>query len=66
MWMDCGETFIGKFENDLIMQGKLSQLKEDGTISVYKVIYDDYEEIISKKKISRGKKLLKIEEQEEN
>jgi hypothetical protein len=24
MWMDCGETFIGKFENDLIMQGKLS------------------------------------------
>jgi hypothetical protein len=42
--------------------GQFSELLEDGTVTVYLVTYDDYEEIISKEEISKGEKCLEIDE----
>jgi hypothetical protein len=40
IWLIDGHQFIGNFNRDKMSEGRLYELKEDNTFSIYQVKYD--------------------------
>lgn len=43
--MTSGSTFIGTYNNDLMKEGNLYELQEDGTYSLFEVKYDNENDV---------------------
>jgi hypothetical protein len=55
---DDGRIYIGQSKNHKKTEGRMYELQEDQTHTLFKVKYDENEKLIEKKEISRGHKMV--------
>jgi hypothetical protein len=55
---DDGSIYIGQSKNNYWTEGKKYELQEDQTHTLFKVKYDEDENEIERKEISRGHKMV--------
>ena len=55
---DSGNIYIGQYKNDKMTEGRKYELQEDQTHTLFKVKFDEKENLIEKKEISRGHKMV--------
>jgi hypothetical protein len=55
---DDGSIYIGGYKDGCMTEGKEYQLQQDGTHTLFHVKYDEDEEVIERKKISIGHKIV--------
>ena len=55
---DDGNIYIGNYKNDKKTEGNLYELQEDGTHTLFQVKYDEFENKIDRKQISKGHNMV--------
>lgn len=57
-WYDDGSVFIGKWNLHKIVEGKVYELEDDKTHTLFEVKCDGKGKVTSEKEISRGHKIV--------
>jgi hypothetical protein len=57
-YLDSGNIYIGQYKNNKKTEGRMYELQEDQTHTLFKVKYDEKVNEIEKKEISRGHKMV--------
>jgi hypothetical protein len=57
-WYEWGDIYIGQWKNGIKIEGKMYDLQQDGTHTLYNIKNDEDEEEIEREEISKGHKLV--------